>query len=138
MNASGARRLGKYTSVDAEMSSHEDSSMGSDSEDDSIERTVHATICTRNESKNERSRSKSNSPLSQTLSSISMAEPSRKLNLREIHDQKVAEDVEELCPERVERQVGNPFKISLVLFIPIENILVFRKNIETYITGDKH
>ncbi|XP_043579014.1 inositol 1,4,5-triphosphate receptor associated 2-like isoform X3 [Bombus pyrosoma] len=104
VNASGARRLGKYTSVDAEMSSHEDSSMGSDSEDDSIERTVHATICTRNETKNERSRSKSNSPLSQTLSFISMGEPSRKLNLREIHDQKVAEDVEELCPERVERQ----------------------------------
>ena len=112
--------------------------MGSDSEDDSIERTVHATICTRNETKNERSRSKSNSPLSQTLSSISIGEPSRKFNLREIHDQKVAEDVEELCPEQVERQVGNPFKISLVLFIPIESILVFRKNIETYITGDKH
>nr|XP_033194409.1 lymphoid-restricted membrane protein-like isoform X2 [Bombus vancouverensis nearcticus] len=104
VNASGARRLGKYTSVDAEMSSHEDSSMGSDSEDDSIERTVHATICTRNETKNERSRSKSNSPLSQTLSSISMGEPFRKLNIREIHDQKVAEDVEELCLERVERQ----------------------------------
>lgn len=94
VNASSAGRLGKYTSVDGEMSSHEDSSIGSDSEDDPIEQ--HAATCTRIE----RSRSKNDSPLSRP-SSFSMEEPSRKPDSREIHDRDVTE---EFCSERAERQ----------------------------------
>ena len=106
VNASSAGRLGRYTSVDGEMSSHEDSSIGSDSEDDPIER--HAATCTRIE----RSRSKNDSPLSRP-SSFSMDEPSRKPDSREIHDRDVTE---EFCSEGAERQVGNPFKMSLFFF----------------------
>ncbi|KAK9294183.1 hypothetical protein QLX08_011111 [Tetragonisca angustula] len=95
VNASSAGRLGRYTSVDGEMSSHEDSSIGSDSEDDPIER--HAATCTRIE----RSRSKNDSPLSRP-SSFSMDEPSRKPDSREIHDRDVTE---EFCSEGAERQV---------------------------------
>ncbi|CAD1471856.1 unnamed protein product, partial [Heterotrigona itama] len=101
VNASSAGRLGKYTSVDGEMSSHEDSSIGSDSEDDPIE-----TCTRRDESRIDRSRSKNNSPLARP-SSFSMDESSRKSgNSREIHDQDVTEeDVEEdFCSGRVERQ----------------------------------
>lgn len=100
------------------MSSHEDSSIGSDSEDDPIER--HAAACTRrDESRIDRSRSKNNSPLSRP-SSFSMDESSGKLDSREIQDQDVMEDTEgEFCSERVERQVGNPFKMSLNLFATI-------------------
>ncbi|KAK9294185.1 hypothetical protein QLX08_011111 [Tetragonisca angustula] len=94
VNASSAGRLGRYTSVDGEMSSHEDSSIGSDSEDDPIER--HAATCTRIE----RSRSKNDSPLSRP-SSFSMDEPSRKPDSREIHDRDVTE---EFCSEGAERQ----------------------------------
>ncbi|XP_043509862.1 uncharacterized protein LOC122528616 isoform X2 [Frieseomelitta varia] len=94
VNASSAGRLGKYTSVDGEMSSHEDSSIGSDSEDDPIER--HAATCTRIE----RSRSKNDSPLSRP-SSFSMDESSRKPDSREIHDRDVTEG---FCSERTERQ----------------------------------
>ncbi|XP_016919035.2 uncharacterized protein LOC108002096 isoform X1 [Apis cerana] len=104
VNASSAGRLGKYTSVDAEMSSHEDSSIGSDSEDDSIERNMHAALCSRDEGKIERRRSKSDSPLSQPLSLFcSMTEPSRKLS-REIDEHEESEDPEEFRSKREERQ----------------------------------
>lgn len=104
VNASSAGRLGKYTSVDAEMSSHEDSSIGSDSEDDSIERNMHAALCSRDEGKMERRRSKSDSPLSQPLSLFcSITEPSRKLS-REIDEHEEAEDPEEFRSKREDRQ----------------------------------
>lgn len=71
VNASSAGRLGKYTPVDPEMSSHEDSSIGSDSEDDSIERRRGTqAICSRNEA-DEGSKSSSH-----TSACFSAGEPS--------------------------------------------------------------
>ncbi|XP_017762576.1 PREDICTED: lymphoid-restricted membrane protein-like isoform X2 [Eufriesea mexicana] len=108
VSTSSPGRLGKYTSVDAEMSSHEDSSMGSDSEDDSIERTMHAAMCMHEETKIERPRSKSISPLSsQPSSSFSMGEPSREPDSRENgrgNEQEETEDLAEFNSKREERQ----------------------------------
>ncbi|XP_076751142.1 uncharacterized protein LOC143423590 [Xylocopa sonorina] len=86
MNATTAGRFGKYKSVCAEMSSHEDSSIGSDSEDDSIERNLCAARCTRDETKIARQRSKSNSPSSQPLLSFPTGDTLRKFSgVEEIH-----------------------------------------------------
>ena len=128
MNASSAGRLGKYTSVDAEMSSHEDSSIGSDSEDDSIERNMHAALCSRDEGKMERRRSKSDSPLSQPLS---LFEPSRKLS-RDIDEHEEAEDPEEFRSKREDRQVGNHFNMSFVTCNMFSFFLNFSFLVKTY------
>ena len=132
MNASSAGRLGKYTSVDAEMSSHEDSSIGSDSEDDSIERNMHAALCSRDEGKMERRRSKSDSPLSQPLSLFcSITEPSRKLS-REIDEHEEAEDPGEFRSKREDRQVGNHFNMSFVTCNMFSFFLNFSFLVKTY------
>ncbi|CAK9830817.1 Inositol 1,4,5-triphosphate receptor associated 2 [Anthophora retusa] len=103
VNASSGGRHGKYTSVDVEMSSHEDSSIGSDSEDDSI-----AATCTRDvlEKIERRTRSKSNSPLTSSQQSLSFStgEHSGKLD-RSVNDgTKNTEDHAEFCSKQEKRQ----------------------------------
>ncbi|XP_017876151.1 uncharacterized protein LOC108622639 isoform X3 [Ceratina calcarata] len=95
VNASRAARLEKYTSVDGEMSSHEDSSIGSDSEDESAGRRLRPRITTRAEARIVKS--KSNSP-SSSFSSFT-GEPQRK---PDSGDQQ--EKIMEFCSTREKRQ----------------------------------
>ncbi|CAL7945826.1 unnamed protein product [Xylocopa violacea] len=105
MNATAAGRFGKYTSVYTEMSSHEDSSIGSDSEDDSIERNLYAARCTRDEVKIVRQRSKSSSPSSQPLLSFPTGDTSRKFSgLEEFHQLVGTLDPVDLYSEQDKRQ----------------------------------
>nr|XP_003703860.1 PREDICTED: uncharacterized protein LOC100879678 [Megachile rotundata] len=98
VNASSAGRLGKYTPVDPEMSSHEDSSIGSDSEDDSIERGSGTQIYSRNETdKNEAS--KKSSIRSHTSACFSTGESSGDLD-NEIVNSEKNRDPKELRAKR--------------------------------------
>ncbi|XP_029034093.1 uncharacterized protein LOC114871813 isoform X1 [Osmia bicornis bicornis] len=105
VNASSAGRLGKYTSVDAEMSSHEDSSNGSDSEDDSIgTRSSMQAASTRNDDKNEGSRSKKSSILSHTSACFSIGEPTGEPDSIDDRNTEKTEDLEEIDTKRAKRQ----------------------------------
>lgn len=109
VNASSAGRLGKYTSVDAEMSSHEDSSNGSDSEDDSIGgRSGMQAVSTRNEGKIEGTGSKKSSILSHTSACFSIGEPTEEPDSIEDRNTEKTEDLKEFDTKRAKRQVGNP------------------------------
>lgn len=125
---SSADRLGKYTTVDVEMSSHEDSSIGSDSEDDSIERTVNPTGRTRDDAeKIERSRSKSNSPSLRPPWPVPISEPLKKSDSSEHHRVEKTEEFTESYPKREKRQVGNPFNPLLP-----DGILYYRVTVQSH------
>lgn len=101
-SASSAGRLGKYTSVDLGMSSHGDSSIGSDSEDEPIER-VH---CASN------GEPKGDSPPRPSPFYSTGALP-KKPDSGEPRGMQRTGDHAEFHSTREKRQVGNPYGIII-------------------------
>lgn len=100
VNASSGGRQGKYTPVDPEMSSHEDSSIGSDSEDDRIGFGV------REAERNEKP--ECDDPL-RSSTSFSIDVPSSKPDSCEARDVEKTRDLMEFHSRQEKRQVGNPY-----------------------------
>ncbi|XP_076620019.1 uncharacterized protein LOC143341154 isoform X1 [Colletes latitarsis] len=110
-NASSAVRLGKYTSVRPEMSNHQDSSIGSDNEDDSFGENVDVTYASVAARKNEIAET-GNVP-SQPSSSFSIGEVPRKPDSTEIDNKKKTKYLAGFRSTRAKRQNFSTARRSL-------------------------